>query len=714
MPTSNDTREGERIAVPSLRRLTITLFASLGVAAPALLLASSSAFATCPNEGLRFGRSAALPDCRAYELVTPENLGRTQDMTFSGDDYAMPSVDGEQLALETVAPVEPPNSGAGVSLRGTRLEFVRTPHGWTFKSGIAPGMTGDRLNIGLLSPDLSQVAFNSEGGLNAGQNEESPNTLVVGPWGGPYETAAIVPDKGDMGKTTFLAANSGTASVPAFKDVLFQSADHSLLPPGSSEGTLAEQTLPGYYDLYDWTEGHLELANVEGEGPSLKLINKCGGGKTGNGPVNINTISADGSKIFIETPSSGPNCEGPNRVYMRVDGHETVEIPAEPGAHVELAGATPSGSTAFVVIGLHGGELDEFNTETRQLTDISYAEPPDGYTAHFELSEDGSTIYWEPHGDEGHIFRYQVGSGQPPTEIAFREEHFQYEDSMGGAPSGNGQFLLFTAESVRGEPRGGGKNYYQLYRYDNTTKKVNCVSCGEGDAPVYGEAAQGNDSPAHGEFQLQDEAPPYIQISENGQRVFFQTDAQLVPQDVNTISSESAHGQPLGQDVYEWEEYGTEEEPGVFCRVVNGCTHLISSGEKVGPAVLLGASRNGDNVFFATNATLTPNSTPEFSNIYDARVDGGFLPAPVTPECLSCQGLGSPPPLFSPGASLTFVGVGNIPPNSLFNPPLVTTTNKMAKCIKPKKLEHGKCVTTKTKAGKRTKRAKAHKGGKRS
>ncbi|MGH2852877.1 MAG: TolB family protein [Solirubrobacteraceae bacterium] len=600
--------------------------------------------------------------------MTPEELGRTQAIIFTIADHAIPSADGEHLALQTYAPLEPDPSYAG-----TRAVFSRTARGWTARSLVAPGAAARQLPMttSVLSPDLSRVAFESFAFLN---QEESPLAYEVGPVGGPYALMAETPAAFE---TNLSGANSGTASVPAFTDVLFESTDHQLLPKGP-ERIIAEEAERRAFDLYDWSGGTLRLVNVEGSGSHLEPLSTCrGGGQLGGGPEDtgpgaVGAVSADGSKVFFTS------C---GRLYMRVDGRETVEVSAPaPGvvlnpserAGVNYNAATPDGSEVVfnTATPLLAGETTSenrlfiYDTITGDLRLIRSGVPVTKGTEgrYVLLSEDGSAVYYNRNES---IYRYETQTGKTSFVAAIHTPTTFNEPSY---TTPNGQFLVFVGGPggvrVAGplglelESRGAVNN--ELYRYDAADGSVMCVSCGEGSAPAEGFMTEPTTLTA---FRTDDGMPPFIQISENGQKVFFETTAQLVPQDTNSTESGGSSSLP-GMDVYEWEANGAEEAPGVFCRLAVGCTHLITTGEDVGKSTFLGASQDGRNVFFATAARLVPQATPEFPNIYDARVDGGFAPPVELRPCLSCQGVGSVAPLFGPGASGTFAGPGNIAASS--------------------------------------------------
>jgi hypothetical protein len=648
----------------------------------------------CPNAAFRVGPSASLPDCRAYEQVTPADKGRTQDLVFrESTDKAIPASDGESIALDTFVPLEP-SSTAPASVIGARAVFSRTTAGWKMRSAVAPGGSADRITMRLLTPDLSQTALTSFTELN-GEEESQDMELEVGPVGGPYVPVASIPmEYIKSGFTEFAGANAGAAGIPAFTDVLFISGDHTLIPPGS-ERALAEETVQGEPDLYNWTDGHLQLVNVEGEGEGLKLVNPCGavlgvGGSDSAAGGATAAISNSGSTIVFTTLHSGPTCEGPSGLYERVDDRETVEVSAPQGVVVEPAergdvyydGATADGSKVFfsTVTPLTAGETvaekkelklfvyDSEEPEGKRLKLVAAGIDPvanEGPSRVLVISEDGSTAYYETGEGVMTINRYDTTTGESIPVATVHGPIGQFESSY---TTSNGDFLVFAAagggtqsatleekEGVLGEPRGAGHN--EMYRYDAADGSVMCVSCGSGVAPLEGEMHEPTGSSS---LNTTDETPMLIPMSENGQEVFFQTTAQLVAQDTNTTNSEvdNLNGF-LGQDVYEWEADGAEEGPETACREVNGCTHLLSSGEDVGPAVFLGASRDGSNAFFATAARLAPQDTDEYTDIYDARVDGGFAPPLPPQECVSCQGVGRPPPLFSTPASMSFAGTGN-------------------------------------------------------
>ena len=85
----------------------------------------TAAQAACPNEELRGGFAAGLPDCRAYELVTPPPKNSSQfdaraDMVYESTVAA----DGEAITLRATEPQPDAPSG------GEEYVAMRHADGW--------------------------------------------------------------------------------------------------------------------------------------------------------------------------------------------------------------------------------------------------------------------------------------------------------------------------------------------------------------------------------------------------------------------------------------------------------------------------------------------------------------------------------------------------------------------------------------------------------
>jgi hypothetical protein len=671
--------------------------------------------AACSNEAVRVGRSAALPDCRAYELVTPENVdGAGGDMLFEQQlDGARVSADGEHLALEARAVFFQP-----AELTGTLAVFSRGAGGWGMRSLVAPGMQGEKFQPEVLSPDFYQAGFLAKSGLNAA----APLTFDVGPVGGPYTAAGtgIVSAVG-LGEGAALdGANAGVpGGVSPFSDVILETVDRELLPPGP-ERTAAEETFAERPVLYVWSGGRLRLVNVDSNG---KLVSPCGavlgfGPESGN---NLGAVSADGARIFFTSPSGrkGPGCPEP-ALYMR-SGGETVDVsepegvslaPSERGA-VVFDGASADGARVFfksasaLTPGAGAGpylyEYDVRAPTEHRLTLVAGAAAgvrPQFVNPEVTVSVDGTAVYYEGTAPlevrEGvmepvtGVWRFDVARGT--TSFVAATTPSRKEEQWYATP--DGRFLLFTSgengAQVFGpgglavEPRGVGQQ--QLYRYDAADGSVVCVSCGDGArAPSKGRMEVPTTLAGGGSLMKLGGAPGApVDISGDGSHVFFQTSARLVAQDTNedTLTEEEAANEALGRasDVYEWVAGGAEDGAGALCRLAQGCTFLISAGEPVGPSRFLGASQDGRDVFFSSAASLVPGAPAGFSSVYDARVGGGFPRKAGPVQCTSCQGVGAPAPQFGASASETFAGTGNPPVPAAPAPP----TSKAKSKPKPK------------------------------
>jgi hypothetical protein len=111
---------------------------------------------------------------------------------------------------------------------------------------------------------------------------------------------------------------------------------------------------------------------------------------------------------------------------------------------------------------------------------------------------------------------------------------------------------------------------------------------------------------------------------------------------------------------------------------------MISAGGSIATAM----SSSGRDIFFATSTRLVGQDSDVLSDVYDARVGGGF-PAPrAEPSCSgdACQEPPKPPPSFGPVASSLAPAGGNLAPTMISPPPPVENKNKPKPLTEAQKL----------------------------
>ncbi len=605
----------------------------------------------CPNQVFRTGLSSSLPDCRAYEQLTPVEQGAAQEpFHYRGGIVSAVVVgeDGEHAVLE--APEV--SYGSSTDSGGSPYLFTRGDTSWSMTAGAPQPETGISSVVPqVYSADLTQIGFESV--YSPSQLSKSPEVeYKVGPMGSPYQKVASVPRE-DVKEGE--EASGWVAANGSFSKLVLGTGDHELL--GYETGT------KNGLDLYEYTlGGHLQQLNVTGSGSEIVTIGSCGakmvrGDEDPEGKHNTSSshsVSVDGSRVFFEAVPHGDCSSEATHLYMRVNGTETVDI----GPYTFVA-ADAEGTSLLLRSG--NGELVGYNT----VSLASESEPAGVLAEEHESSLLGIPVRFAP-----------VEGG------AFAHPDYTFWNPQSGG--------------------GGG----QAYRYDDVEHVVECVSCVSSFDPEPSQDAWLGDS--EGLPEINGGLPDFTAVSENGEFAFFTTISELVPQDVDgEIQAEynaengrtgeyinvGGHTSP-STDVYEWRAGGVDG-----CGVVEGCLSLITDGRGGYLNLLLGVADEGRDVFFYSRSLLSPldhgieGSIGE-GNVYDARVDGGY-PGPVS-RAVECEGdaCSTPPspPVDSTPSSFTFTGMGNV----VKEPASGKVVKKIVKCRKGYvKNKKGKCVKVK-------------------
>ncbi len=614
----------------------------------------------CPNDAARTGDSAGLPDCRAYEQVTPVDKEGAQEI-FRYDGLKVPAFalvgeDGNHMMLEAQAV----KWGSGPNSGTSPYFFARGPGGWSVSAGtIQPEAGIDQYTPQVLNSDASMV------GMEAGWEliTKSPNVeYKAGPGGGPYVSVATVPRVQVGSGGGWVAASSG------FSKLVLQVEDHGLVKP-------ATKTKSGF-DLYEYSGGALRQVNVGGD------VGTCGarivrGNEGGNETVGLgrgaspHAVSADGSRIFFEAvPVPGENCNEPAHVYERINGAETLDLlaKAQPGVYRFVAADSEGadvllektvGENAGLYLSKSGGS-PKLLASTGQAVGIK-----------FNVSEDLKEIYFFAGGS---ITRYDVASETAEYVASVDETKLRPDISQ------NGRYLYFNSLGVDGVPGGatvpgGGHKEeghpgplgptMQVYRYDSVERVIQCISCASPTDPEPKLSANFSDGAAG----VSPSGMPRLTFaSDNGEFAFFETAADLIPADVDgevipegdlgfgqTKPEHASDENSVSGDVYEWRRAGSDG-----CTAPQGCLALITDGRGGYLNEMIGTAEEGRDVFIYTSSQLLKQDNDTAGDIYDARIGGGFVEPAGVVECEgdSCATPFVPPSEVTPSSS-AFQSAGN-------------------------------------------------------
>lgn len=679
----------------------------------------------CPNEAFRTGASGRLPDCRAYEMLTPVAKEGSQEVFNYGVQFSKRGVlvgeDGEHVMLQ--APFV--DWGSAPRDGQSPYFFSRTSSGWQMTAASRQPETGVHIpNPQVYSPDLTRFGFETFFSTLA---DAAPTTIEyeAGPAGGPYTTVATVP-YAQVGQ----GGNGWVAASGDFDKLVLQVEDHALLghPTGTTSGS----------DLYEYSAGQLRQVNVSSGGSAIgscgaRIVHGFEGGETGS-VSSPHAVSEDGSRIFFkETP--GSNCSEPSHLYVRVNGAETVDV----GPYRFFAASADGSKLLVLKVDGSTTEAEVYDTQSATLKPLKglVADSLDFGAGHSLVSSDLTTVYVastrqltpdapaiSPELYEAeNLYRYDVGT-ETLSFVAQTTQSAEVRSSL------DGRYLYFVSKQVGGVPGGvvrspGDIRQLQVYRYDSGEGTIECVSCASSFDPEPKLAARMGSNQDSGRLFTQGGVPSITVSSANGDFAFFETPSALVPQDVDgevevevQILPENEHLDidqitSPSSDVYEWRRDGVDG-----CTHVQGCLSLITSGRGGFLNLLLGSTESGRDVFVYTSSQLSIQDNDTAGDVYDARMNGGFPPPPPRP--VECEGDACSTPASAPNdatpSSLTFTGLGNVIPGAS-GVAVPKAKKPHVKCTKHKRSVGGRCAKAKAKHGRARHRTRgqksSHRGGKR-
>ncbi len=633
---------------------------------------------SCPNAHVRQEtHTGYLPDCRAYELVSPGKAGSaslypSEELSLFHKEFSFFSLWPVNTGLATspsrfayfvgvgaITGLDAPNAVFDMYMA------TRTNTGWVtslpgFK-GSEAGFVGQKQCSEILG---SCIDHNELEPVFSGEKGESAPTLFDAegkPLGRLPTNLGIVP-----GGEKF---DGDQRPSPDFSHFVLSSTNVVFAPEGR------EAPLGSAYDNDIAARTVEVISKLAGGAPIPQELNPS---TNPNDQIEFPAISTDGSHILMQVASSDGGTilpDGRVHLYMRVGDAVTYDVSR--GRGVKFVGMTADGSEVYFLAKQQLGDGDsdasvdlyrwsEAGDTLARVSQGAGHGNSDACSSSFGNKCDVAALATEggnPFGIAsvpGRDDRLARGSGDAffyspelldPERPGIPNQRNLYL-ARGGAVqlvasldpgttirriqiSPSGAHAAFLTESrLTGYDNHG---FREVYTYDADSGAIRCASCRPDGLPPTGSVAVSQGGP----------------FMSNDGRAFFTTPDSLVPQDSNSHVL----------DVYEY---------------VNGRPQLISSGTgsrdftgggttvSIFPGVHTGlesVSANGTDVFFSTfDSLVAEDHNGPYVKFYDARTSGGFERQGDLAPCAAadeCHGPGSPArtaPIIATGAGLGSTG----------------------------------------------------------
>jgi hypothetical protein len=623
--------------------------------------------------------SAALPDRRAYELVTPPSTGGyiptsnefgfTLSSTSIVTNLAAP--DGNGLIFGVEGGSIPGFPGGGfhdtyearreavggfgrwsTSFNGVAAAEAREPvaagfsgdHRASFweirKSELAPDGAYLRRAGGVLDPACSPNPIGDLEVIGCGSLGTDPT--ATGEWLAPDASHVIFETTGDTKPARQLESQAAPTGTRAVYDRTSDGITHvvSLKPSGNPFNKDENSTFKGASSggtVVAFSVGSTLYARVENE-ETVAISDQ---------DPKFAGVSSDGSRVFYLVPN-----------------------PAEPRL----------GSAEFPAEGVPQGEIFACEVRLGPCTGAGAAEPiqigSGGKSVVVNISADGSHVYftsplvldpeeqavpgkpnlysWDQSGVElvaplalidvtGREGNSNIGVGGLgfwiSSVVSPRHGVWRGPASDPSRSTPDGAAVIFESQAqLTAYENAGRTEIYRFKAHSSGPDRLLCLSCNPTEMAATSHARLQSDPPS----QFTSLPPvaaltPTQNLTSDGDRAFFETSERLVAGDIDGKL-----------DVYEW------RGPGAACDRPGGCVNLMSSGRSASDDYLYAIAGDGRDVFFESGDLLVPEDREATPSIYDARTDGGAPPLPLSPlECREdgCQSTSPEPPIPTPGSA---------------------------------------------------------------